>query len=58
VPEPPPQLGRDDLVKCHASWLGVTTDQLAAMALVPTCQAHEAGRYGADPDRLDAVLSA
>ena len=39
-----------------ASWLGVTVAQLAAMALVPVCQAHEAGRYGADPARLAAVL--
>jgi hypothetical protein len=39
-----------------ADWLGVTVDQLAAMALVPTCQAHLAERYGADPTRLVEVL--
>ena len=39
-----------------ACFVGIATDQLAAMALVPTCQAHEAGKYGADPARLAAVL--
>jgi hypothetical protein len=36
----------------------VTTDRLAAMALVPICQGHLAERYGADPVRLAAVLDA
>jgi hypothetical protein len=39
-----------------ADFLGVTTDQLAAMALVSRCQAHLAERYGADAGRLAAVL--
>jgi hypothetical protein len=39
-----------------ADFLGVTVDQLAAMALVPTCQAHLAERYGADPSKLATVL--
>lgn len=44
---------RSDLA-CH---LGVTLNTLAAMALVPTCQAHLADRFGADPARLAAVLA-
>lgn len=39
-----------------ASWLGVTTDQLAAMALIARLDGHLATRYGADADRLAAVL--
>jgi hypothetical protein len=39
-----------------ADFLGVTVDQLAAMALVPTCQAHLAERYGADASKLATVL--
>lgn len=41
-----------------ADWLGVTADQLAAMALVPACQGHLAERYGASAERLAAVLDA
>ena len=41
-----------------ADGLGVTVNQMAAMALVPICQAHLAGRYGADPSRLATVLDA
>jgi hypothetical protein len=39
-----------------ADYLGVTVNQLAAMALVPICQGHLAERYGADPGRLAEVL--
>ena len=40
-----------------ASWLGVTTGQLAAMALHSRSDAGLADRYGADAGRLASVLS-
>lgn len=39
-----------------ASWLGVTVDQLAAMALEPRRAGRLAERFGADARRLGAVL--
>ena len=40
-----------------ASWLGVTIDQLAAMALYARMDAAVARLYGADTDRLSTVLA-
>jgi hypothetical protein len=39
-----------------ADWLGVTADQLAAMALLKRDDSGPAERHGANPARLAAVL--